>query len=555
MMIEATEKDKRLGQLVDLMVKYTSLDFSEKAFISEQGDEIDAFAAGLNTMAEELQYSLEKIKRQAVEIRTMNEYLELKVKERTAELAESKKKYRDLFEYNPLPMWIIDAATFQFLRVNDSAVREYGYSTKEFLSMTALDIRPEEEKKKFLSLSRSGDSVPYNTGIWKHLKKDGTVLQVEVNVSAVVFEDRNARLVLVNNVTEREEVKKRLEAALQRSKHAQAIAHVGHWEVDLTAWKSFWSDEAFRIYGIEPGTAEASYELFLKSIHPDDFQMVKAITDKSMQDFKPFYYHHRIVTPAGKVKYILAAGEYELDAAGKPARLFGIAMDVTELKEKEQKLIQSETQLRNFANHLNKVQEEERTHIAREIHDELGQQLAGMKMNLSQLAKNTDISQVSTKAKEMISDVDSTIQTMRKISTSLRPGILDSLGLIPSLEWLAKEFERKTNIKCSFVSQVKERPLDKNISTCFFRICQEALTNISKHAGADKVIIRVSQNKNELTLTVTDNGSGMSDKKLKNPFSMGLLGMRERANNIGGDLQITSKKNKGTAVRLKASVK
>jgi len=111
--------------------------------------------------------------------------------------------------------------------------------------------------------------------------------------------------------------------------------------------------------------------------------------------------------------------------------------------------------------------------------------------------------------------------------------------------------ERKTKIKCRVEINLRKVRFEKSLSNCFFRICQEALTNISKHAGANKVNICMSQKKNELTLTITDNGKGISSRKLANPFSMGLLGMRERASGIGGTLQIVSKKNKGTTIELK----
>lgn len=221
------------------------------------------------------------------------------------------------------------------------------------------------------------------------------------------------------------------------------------------------------------------------------------------------------------------------------------------LKIEHEKLLQSEAQIRNFARHLNQVLEDERAHIAREIHDDIGQQLAGIKIGLSLLKKlDGAVESVNT----MMSDVEDTIQSLRKVATALRPGILDTLGLIPSIEWLVKEFEKKTNINCHLELNVEEDKFEKNISICYFRICQESLTNISKHAGASKVTIHVNQNKNELIVTISDNGKGIASEKLKNPFSMGLLGMRERANIIGGYLQITSKKDFGTSIQLKANI-
>ena len=154
----------------------------------------------------------------------------------------------------------------------------------------------------------------------------------------------------------------------------------------------------------------------------------------------------------------------------------------------------------------------------------------------------------------MMKTVDETIQSLRKIATELRPGILDSLGLGASIHWLANEFERKTKIKCTIQLPKTEDKFEKNISTCFFRICQESLTNIAKHAGASEVSIEMILNKKELMLTISDNGKGIAGEKLENPFSMGLLGMRERANIIGGNMQIISKENKGTTVSLKATL-
>ena len=161
---------------------------------------------------------------------------------------------------------------------------------------------------------------------------------------------------------------------------------------------------------------------------------------------------------------------------------------------------------------------------------------------------------LSSKMNDMMIDVENTIQALRKIATELRPGILDTLGLIPSIHWLVSEFEKKTGIKCRLHPDIKKQKYDQNLSTCFFRICQESLTNISKHAAASEVVIDVKQDKNELTLKISDNGKGIASEKLENPFSMGLLGMRERANIIGAHLLIMSKKDEGTTVQVKAAL-
>lgn len=229
-----------------------------------------------------------------------------------------------------------------------------------------------------------------------------------------------------------------------------------------------------------------------------------------------------------------------------------VTNNITDIKQAYEKLAKTETEVRNFAQHLNKVLEDERAHIAREIHDDVGQQLAGIKIGLSFLKKSDGANGITEeKVNAMISDIDSTIQSLRKIATELRPGILDTLGLISSIKWLANEFENKTGVKCKVETNLQDKMFEKDISTCFFRICQESLTNISKHALATEVKIKAQQDNKELLLEISDNGKGISSGKLDNPFSMGLLGMRERANIIGAELRIISEKNKGTIVQLK----
>lgn len=229
--------------------------------------------------------------------------------------------------------------------------------------------------------------------------------------------------------------------------------------------------------------------------------------------------------------------------------------DITRQKLAEEKLTKAENEIRHFARHLNNVLEEERAHLAREIHDELGQRLAGIKIGIGSFKKINGIDpSTEEKIADLMNEVDITIQSLRQIATELRPGILDSMGLIPSIQWLANEFEKKTGIKCFMENEVEDKMFEKNLSTCFFRISQEALTNISKHAQASEIRIRTIQNDKELLLEISDNGKGISGEQLNNPFSMGLLGMRERANIIGADFAIKSEKGKGTTVLLKKEV-
>jgi PAS domain S-box-containing protein len=287
-------------------------------------------------------------------------------------------------------------------------------------------------------------------------------------------------------------------------------------------------------------------------IHPADLEeFQRKRNDILTTPRKSFYFQVRLRHKRGM--WIWCEGNFTnmLREEGVNALVTNLT-DISEKKISEESLINSQRQIRNFANHLSNMREEERAHLAREIHDELGQQLVGIKIGLSSFRRKDKDN--DGRITEMIETIDETIQSIRKIATELRPIILDTLGLIPSIEWLVKEFERKTKIKCHLKLKETEQKFEKGISTCFFRICQEALTNISKHAEASKVNIEIIQNKKELELIIVDNGKGIVTEKLENPLSMGLLGMRERAVNIGAKLQIIGLKNKGTTISLKATL-
>lgn len=227
--------------------------------------------------------------------------------------------------------------------------------------------------------------------------------------------------------------------------------------------------------------------------------------------------------------------------------------DRRERQRAEDKLRNSLDQLRALSNHLQYVREEERTRIAREVHDELGQALTGLKLDLSwlatKLARNRE--PVQDKVKTMTEHVDETIQTVRRIATELRPGILDSLGLIAALEWQANEFQSRTGIPCVVTTTVADTLWDQQFSTGVFRIFQETLTNVIRHAKATRVEVSFAEEGESLALIVKDNGRGISDEENANTRSIGLVGMRERARLIGGELMLQGVPGRGTTVTLR----
>ena len=223
-----------------------------------------------------------------------------------------------------------------------------------------------------------------------------------------------------------------------------------------------------------------------------------------------------------------------------------------ERKKAQEKLRKSHEQLRALSVYLQYVREDERIRISRQVHDELGQALTGLKMDLywmsTRLPKNAKA--VQEKIRLMSNSIDETIQTVRRISTELRPGILDDLGLVAALEWQAHEFQHRTGIQCRVTSDLQEAILDEDLNTAFFRIFQETLTNIIRHANASRVDVHLQRESGNLVLQVRDNGRGISEAEISNTQSIGLLGMRERAALLGGEVTFQGIPDKGTIVRV-----
>lgn len=243
------------------------------------------------------------------------------------------------------------------------------------------------------------------------------------------------------------------------------------------------------------------------------------------------------------------------DSEGKCEQLLGVVHDITERKNAERSVFFMNEQLRNFTAHLQHIREEERSKVAREIHDDFGQQLTGLKFVLTALknknARENYSPEIETQVLEMINMVDNSIASVRRIAKELRPGILDDLGLEAAIEWQAKEYEDRTGIKINFVSKINNLHFSKDVNTAVFRIFQESLTNVIRHAAASKVNVNLFIESENIVLEVIDNGKGISEEGKNNFSSLGLLGMSERAMYLGGEFNIERYKEGGTIVTVK----
>ena len=260
---------------------------------------------------------------------------------------------------------------------------------------------------------------------------------------------------------------------------------------------------------------------------------------------------------AGSVRLSRSVGQREYEVVAAPLSnpdgeraLISVLRDVTERNRFEEELRHSQEQLRELAVHQESVREDERAGIARELHDELGQLLTALKMDLSWLSRHLESippGQSIEKLSEMISITEVSVGTVQRMSSQLRPGVLDDLGLVAALEWLARDFEQRSGIHCT--AEVDDTlEMDGHQATVLFRICQESLTNVARHSRASLVSVKLSRLESDISLTVSDNGRGITPQEMVHPRSFGVMGMRERARALGGAIAIRGAPGEGTTV-------
>ena len=254
----------------------------------------------------------------------------------------------------------------------------------------------------------------------------------------------------------------------------------------------------------------------------------------------------------------LKYGDGELGQLAKNFDEMAIALEQRQAERElaEMELKRSQELFRNLSTHLQVVREEERTRIARKIHDDMGQALTALKIDLTWLNKKLTDAQplIREKLQSMVTLINETIETVHNLSEDLRPGILDDFGLSAAIEWQAEEFQKRTGIECRINLASDESNLSKEKSTNLFRIVQESLTNVIRHANATKVEINLSEKDGRLLLEVADNGKGITKAAVTNPKSFGLIGIKERVHSLGGEVDISGTPNAGTRLKVKMPI-
>lgn len=353
---------------------------------------------------------------------------------------------------------------------------------------------------------------------------------------------RRRAVELANDMT------KDLRASEASLAEAQHMANLGSWMLEPDSGKMTWTAETYRIFGLDR-FGETRYEDFLRRVHEEDRQRVRNGLERSIRTGEEFNTEHRIAQRDNSTRWVQTIsrpgqGEHQ-------SLLRGTIMDVTERKHIVETMQRSQELLRELTAYQDRVREDERKRIAREIHDELGQTLLALRIDVSMLDARTGKSHpiLNEKVRGVLSHIDATVKTIRTIINNLRPAVLD-LGLAAAIEWQVTEFRRRSGIACDLVMSEKEFALDDARATSLFRIVQESLSNVIRHANASRVVIELYQDGDRLAMKITDNGIGIYPERRKKSNSFGLVGVEERVLALNGEFLIDSAPGKGTVLTI-----
>ena len=356
-------------------------------------------------------------------------------------------------------------------------------------------------------------------------------------------------------ITERRQAEDELRLAYQRLSYHVENTPLAVIEFDKNLTITRWSGRAEEIFGWKASEALGKnvYDPDFQIIYEEDSKAVEKINEELMKGtVNRNLSLNRNYTKYGQVIDCEWYNSVLRDEQGSLITILSLVQDVTERKKTVQILNRSYEEIRQLTSHLQNIREEERSHIAREIHDELGQQLTVLKMDVLGLSKRLGDPDavVQQKIRDIIDLLDSTVRSVRRISSELRPSLLYNLGLDAAIEWHLREFGKRSGLKTIFIEPGEEVKIPDAIKNGLFRIFQESLTNVGRHANATKVIVSLEQKDGRLTLTIEDDGQGFEQERIGVKQTLGILGMRERCEMMGGEYTLQSAPGEGTTIAV-----
>ncbi len=454
-------------------------------------------------------------------------------------------------------IYVVDCDSLRFVQTNQTARKNLHYSAAELAAMTPLDLArsvSREVLENILLPLRCGRASRASLDTI-HTRKDGSTYPIEFRLFYCETGAAPVYIAIGNDISARHASAKALRLSEARFRaivsNTPGLVYQFLQRPDGSIAFPYLSEGCHALLGITAERLRSDPELFLGLILLDDRRSYLDSLAASAADMKAWNWEGRIWIEKWKdIKWInLRSTPRALPGEG--LQWEGIMTNITQSKLEQGEIKRSRAQLAELSAHVETVKENERTRIAREIHDDLGGNLTAIKMALALVRKRLPAGDTALAEKTDYVDalVDRTIEAIHRISVDLRPGILD-FGIVAAINWQAREFEKQFGIPCR-VNTKKEIELHPDQATALFRIFQEALTNIGKHAQATRVEVHLVRSNRNVRLEVIDNGRGIAGNDRLKPKSFGIRGMIERASALGGQLSVSAVSGGGTEVALK----
>lgn len=438
--------------------------------------------------------------------------------------------------------------------VNHAFLAMVGSSSESVIGLNWIKEFAEQSKQFMLFNSDAKKSINNQLGsheVFAIIDRSGEKRIIDWNIFSAQTDIGIHYIVSIGvDITEKVSYEAALSSSLMKLSDAQRIAKVGDWEWNIAEGKLEWSEEVYRIFGRDPFSFQPSYEEFMAAVHPDDRYELQVMQFRAQETKKSYSMDHRIVLQYGAIRYVHCEAELKLNDKNEVYAMFGTLQDVTELREKELELKRSKELLRRYAQTHDNIREQECKRIAREIHDELGQQLTALRLDIALSANQfgSENSELYKRLQDMKRAVDTTIQTVRSIASSLRPAPLN-MGLPSAIDWLAEQVQSRCDLEVALDLNAIPKDLPEELANSLFRIIQESLTNIARHAHAQNASIIFAKFEEQLILEIRDDGRGFDPRTIRQNSS-GLMGIVERASLMNGIARILSEPGGGTNIEV-----
>jgi len=470
---------------------------------------------------------------------------------------ESEERFEKAFNLSPLRMGILKIKDGEMVDVNECWVRDMGFTREEVIGRSIFDHTAwaGAESGRIRRLLQEGK--PIRNWEAQASTKSGEKRSTLVSAEVIELSGEPCMLWVSHDITDRKRSEKALRDSEELFRTSFENATAG---VCLVGTDGRFLSVNHTLCEMLGYSREDLSGLSFNDITLEEDRHIGAtfVAKAMLGEVNSANFEKRYVHRQGHVIWAYVSTALVRQPAEGRSYFITYIQDITERKEAEEQLKAKSDQLRALMTSLRSAREEEGVRIAREIHDELGSALTSMKWDLEAIdrvvARVDDAvlsSSLQTKITAMAAVVDTTIDVVRRISAELRPSILDDLGLAAAVEWQAQQFQSRTGITCCYACSVSHIELDPERSTAVFRIFQEALTNVLRHAGATRIDVSINEEKEELVLKVQDNGRGILESERTDLRSLGLLGMRERADLMGGSVEISGVRGAGTTVVLR----